>query len=68
MSTADQLKLLNPKQAAEFLTLKESTLAIWRCTQRYDLPFIKVGRSIAYDLKDLVAFAERRKVRCKKAK
>ena len=40
--------LLNPPQAAEYLGLTEGTLSVWRCTGRYNLPFIKVGRMVKY--------------------
>ena len=49
-------KLLTPKQAAEYLGIKENTLAVWRSTKRYNLPFIKIGRSIRYRLSDLENF------------
>jgi len=39
------------------------TLAVWRCTKRYDLPYIKVGHTIKYDMDDLIAFLESRKQR-----
>jgi len=31
-------------QAAEVLGAKKTTLAVWRSTGRYNLPFVKVGR------------------------
>jgi hypothetical protein len=55
-------RLLTPPQAAEFLSMSAGTLAIWRCTKRYDLPYIRVGYKIMYDVDDLVAFLESRKV------
>jgi hypothetical protein len=62
MPITDKPELLDSKQAAEFLNLSPDTLAVWRCTRRYDLPYVKVGHSVAYDLRDLLAFIERRKV------
>lgn len=56
-------QLVTPRQAAEFLTVKESSLSVWRCTGRYDLPFVKIGGAVRYDLRDLEAFIEARKVR-----
>lgn len=58
MTTDD--KLLTPKQAAEFLGVKETTLANWRSTKRYNLPFIKVGSLVRYKLSDLIIFTENR--------
>jgi len=54
--------LLSRQQAAEFLGLKEQTLAAWATTRRYDLPFIRVGRLAKYRLTDLELFLERRTV------
>jgi len=54
--------LLDDKQAAAFLTLKPQTLAIWRCTKRYDLPYIRVGRLIRYRRADLENFLANRTV------
>lgn len=47
---------MSPATAAEYLGIKESTLAIWRCTRRYKLPYIKVGRLVQYRKSDLDAF------------
>lgn len=43
-------------QAAEVLGVKASTLAVWRSTGRYNIPFIKVGSLIRYRLSDLAEF------------
>ena len=51
-------KLLTPKQAAEYLGVKENTLAVWRSTKRYDLPFVKIGRSVRFDIRDLEQFIQ----------
>lgn len=55
-------ELFNPKQAAEHLTVKPQTLAIWRCKHRYDLPFLRVGRLVRYRRSDLDQFLARRTV------
>lgn len=57
--------LLNPKQAAAFITMEPQTLAIWRCTKRYDLPYIRVGRLIRYRRADLEKFLASRTVEAK---
>jgi Helix-turn-helix domain len=56
-------ELLNNSQAADFLDVSPGTLNVWRCTKRYDLPYLRVGRKILYDINDLRAFLEARKVR-----
>jgi Helix-turn-helix domain len=62
MQIAVRPQLLTPQAAAEFLGMSEGTLAVWRCARRYNLPYVKVGRSIRYDLNDLIGFLESRKV------
>lgn len=48
------------KQAAEALGVKPTTLAVWRSTGRYNLPFLKVGRLVKYRVSDLAEFLARR--------
>ncbi len=43
-----QRNLLTPEQAAQLLGVTPGTLAVWRCTGRYDLPFVKVGSLVRY--------------------
>lgn len=43
-------------QAANVLGVKTSTLAVWRSTGRYNLPFFKVGRLVKYRISDLAEF------------
>jgi hypothetical protein len=38
-----QTQLLTRKAAAEYLGVKENTLAVWATTKRHPLPYIKVG-------------------------
>jgi excisionase family DNA binding protein len=51
-----------PAQAASYLGVAEETLAIWRCTKRYSLSYIKVGRLVQYRKSDLDAFLAARTV------
>lgn len=53
-------ELLDPDQAAELLRVKPGTLAIWRCTGRWSLPFLRVGRSVRYRRSDLEAWLSSR--------
>jgi len=51
--------LLTPREAAEFLSLPESTLAQWR-SQRRGPPYIKLeGRLVRYRLIDLETYLTR---------
>lgn len=53
---------LTNDQAAEYLGITPRTLEVWRCTGRYGIPFIKVGRLVRYRQTDLDAFLDRRTV------
>jgi excisionase family DNA binding protein len=50
--------LLRPREVAELLGTSEQTLANWRSTQRYDLPFVKAGGVVRYDAADVARFIE----------
>ena len=54
--------LMNEDQAARFLGVKPTTLQIWRCTKRYPLPYLKIGRLVRYRQSALVAFLASREV------
>ena len=55
-----KIDLITRQEAADYLGVKEGTLAIWACTNRYNLPYIKMGRLVKYRLTDLDAFIESR--------
>ncbi len=48
--------LVSEKEAAQFIDVKEGTLAVWRSTGRYGLPFVKVGSKVRYRRSDLEAW------------
>ena len=48
--------LLSPKEAAAHLGTTYGTLAVWRCTRRHPLKFVRVGRKIFYTTGDIAAF------------
>lgn len=52
--------LLSPFEAAVYLGVEVSTLSVWRCTGRYNIEFIKVGRLVKYRKSSLDAFLEQR--------
>lgn len=52
--------LLSTAEAAAYLGVVPDTLNVWRCTKRYDLPYIKVGRLVKYRKSALDAFLEKR--------
>ena len=54
------MKLLETEDAAAFIHRKKNTLEIWRTTGRGPR-FIKIGRNVAYDEADLIAWLESQK-------
>lgn len=48
--------LLRPEVVARMLDVNEGTLAVWRTTRRYPLPWVKVGRVIRYKMEDVQNF------------
>jgi excisionase family DNA binding protein len=51
--------LISRREAARYLGVSETTLAIWKCTGRYSLPFVKIGRLVKYRKIDLDRFISR---------
>ncbi len=59
--------LLTPRQAGILIggeeePIAKSTLAIWRSTHRYRLPYVRVGRLIRYRRSDVLNFIKQRTV------
>lgn len=48
--------LMSRKEAARYLGVSETTLAIWKSTGRYGLKVYKIGRLAKYKKSDLDAF------------
>ena len=55
-------ELLTPTEASAILGVTVNTLEVWRCTRRYLLPWVKVGRLVRYRRTDLEAFITSRTV------
>jgi len=51
-------ELLTRPEAALNLGVAEKTLAMWKCTGRYKLPVVKLGRLVRYRKSDLDKFIE----------
>ncbi len=41
--------------------IKKGTLAVWRSCKRYDLPYLKIGRSVRYEMGALREFVKSRR-------
>lgn len=55
----DDHKLITSKEAAQYLGVCPSTLTKWRIKNRYNLPFIRIGKMCKYRLNDLAEFLSR---------
>lgn len=57
-----EVDLLPPPEAAHLLGVTVGTMEVWRCTRRYALPYVKMGRLVKYRRSDLLAFIDSRVV------
>jgi hypothetical protein len=53
---------LTPSETAAILGIKSETLSVWRCTRRYALPFVKIGKKVFYRGADIQKFIESRTI------
>ena len=51
-------ELLTPVQVSARLKVRVTTLAIWRCTGRVQLAYVKFGRLVRYEPAVVEAFIE----------
>lgn len=51
--------LLTTDEASKYLRIKKETLAVWRSTKRYNIPYIRMGRLVRYRVSDLEEFIEK---------
>jgi excisionase family DNA binding protein len=49
-------ELLSRREAAAYLGVAEQTLAIWKCTKRQSLPYVKIGKLVKYRKSDIDEF------------
>jgi len=54
--SAAHSELLTRRQAAAYLGVAEQTLAVWKCTKRFIIPCVKIGRIVRYRKHDLDNF------------
>ena len=60
MTALFQTNLMTPEQVADYLGVSVETLNVWRCTKRYNLPYVKAGRLVRYRLQDVETFVTSR--------
>ena len=49
-------QLLTKEEVSTILGVSVGTLAVWRATKRYNLPYVKSGRLVRYRAEDVQAF------------
>lgn len=59
--SADKPALLTPAEVAERIGVRVQTLAVWRTSGRYGLPYIRAGRLIRYRADDVDAWLNKRR-------
>lgn len=47
---------MSENETASALGVQPGTLAVWRCTKRYPLPYVKVGKKVFYRGQDIADF------------
>ena len=52
---------IDEAKASTVLGVKSATLCNWRCTGRYNLPFVKTGRLVRYRTRDLAEWIAKRR-------
>lgn len=55
------MELLTPENVSQLTGLSLETLAQWR-SQKKHIPYLKVGRRVRYDVRDIQAYLERCRV------
>ena len=53
-------ELVTPAALAKELGVTEGTLAVWRCTGRYEIPYVKVGSRVRYPRSGIEAWKRKR--------
>lgn len=58
MNHLNQTKYLTQKEVSKILDVKVTTLNSWRCSRKYNIPYIKLGRVILYPSVEFYAWLE----------
>lgn len=54
--------LMSAEEVSALIGVSIQTLAVWRCSGRYALPFVRAGRRVRYRRSDVEAWLSRRTV------
>lgn len=55
-NAAPATPFLSCEEAAEYLQVSVRTLDVWRCTNRYPIPYTKIGARVRYRKTDIDAW------------
>ena len=58
----NKFDLLSPKQVEVEYGIPVGTQAVWRCTKRYAIPYLKLGRLVRYNRAAIEAWLESRTI------
>lgn len=50
---------ITPTELSQVIGVTIGTLEVWRCTGRYNLPYVKIGRLVRYPLIEVAEFLAR---------
>lgn len=53
-------KFYTPEQVSELIGVTVGTLATWRMTGRYNLPYVKIGRRVRYEAETVQTWLDSR--------
>lgn len=53
---------MSAREAAPYIGITEGTLAVWRSSKRYQIPYVKLGNKIFYWKGDLDEFLASKRV------
>jgi hypothetical protein len=56
ISNLSRDQLVDDKTAGEFLSVKISTLSVWRTRRNVGLPYVKLGKNVRYRVGDLIDY------------
>lgn len=54
------MEYISPKELARKLGVSTQTLANWRSSGKYSIPFVKLNRKVLYSVEDVEAWLEQR--------
>ena len=56
----EKTKLLTPEEVSQIIGITPESLSVWRCTARYQIPYIKIGSRVRYRESDIMNWLNQR--------